>query len=191
VTVVERPVVRVLRGLAPAVALVLLAGCSVGVQDRPVVLGRPSTASAVLDGTVQTSTSVQTFFVRGDRLVPLVRLAPLGPGLQPCLSGLVLPLTAKESASGLRSALPTGVARMTATVDGSVADVDVPAGLDRLTVSDQILAVAQIVYTITANSYVTTVELVQHGRALPMPDQSGQLVSRPLSRADYSTLAAA
>lgn len=181
----------VVRGLVPAAVLVLLTGCAVGAQDRPVVLGRPSTAHAVLDGSVQTSTPVETFFVRGDRLVPLVRLVPLGPGLLPCLSGLVLPLTAKESASGLRSALPTGVVRLTAAVDGSVAAVDVPAGLDRLNVSDQILAVAQIVYTVTANSYLTKVELVQHGRALPMPDQSGQLVSRPLSRADYSTLAPA
>ncbi|HET8615643.1 MAG TPA: GerMN domain-containing protein [Actinomycetales bacterium] len=167
----------------------LLTGCAVGVQAHPVVVGHPATVRGLPDGPAPPSTSVQTFFVRGGRLVPVVRQVAVGPGLAPCLSALVLPLSAKESSDGLRSALPTGVTLLQGAIEGSVAAVTVPPGFDRLTVSDQILAAAQVVYTVTANSYLTRVEMVQKGRLLSMPDESGQLVSRPLSRHDYASLA--
>lgn len=170
--------------------VLLTTGCSVvGAQAHPVALGPPHTRQAMQDGPVPTSTSVETFFVHGGRLVPVVRRVAVGPGLEPCLAALVLPLTAKESSTGLRSALPTGVTRLQGTVQGTVASVSVPAGFDRLTVSDQILAAAQVVFTVTANSYLTRVEMVQDGRLLPMPDQSGQLVDHPLARSDYASVA--
>jgi hypothetical protein len=45
---------------------------------------------------------------------------------------------------------------------------------------------AQLVVTVTANSLATSVQLVQGTRALPMPDPSGQLVARPVTRNDYA-----
>jgi hypothetical protein len=179
---------RPVRALALGTVL-LAAACSVGPQAHPVVLGRPASTRAVVEQPLPTSTSVEVFFVRDGRLVPLVRRVAVGPGLTSCLAGLALPLSAKESSSGLRSALPTGVTSLQAQVNGSVATVTVPPGFDRLTVSDQILAVAQLVFTVTANTYLTRVAMAQHGHLLAMPDQSGQLVSHPLGRDDYASLA--
>ena len=174
--------------LALGAVLLLAAGCSVGPQAHPVVLGPPSSRHAVAEQPPATSTPVEVFFVLDGRLVPQVRHVAVGPGLTSCLAGLVLPLSAKESSAGLRSALPTGVTALPAHVNGAVAIIDVPAGFDRLTVSDQILAVAQLVFTVTANTYLTRVAMAQHGHLLAMPDQSGQLVSHPLGRADYASL---
>ena len=38
-------------------------------------------------------------------------------------------------------------------------------------------------------TYLTRVAMAQHGHLLAMPDQSGQLVSHPLGRDDYASLA--
>jgi hypothetical protein len=45
---------------------------------------------------------------------------------------------------------------------------------------------AQLVFTVTANSLAQSVQLVQGTRSLPMPDPSGQLVTRPVTRVDYA-----
>jgi 7-cyano-7-deazaguanine synthase in queuosine biosynthesis len=42
------------------------------------------------------------------------------------------------------------------------------------------------VFTVTANSLAQSVQLVQGTRSLPMPDPSGQLVTRPVTRVDYA-----
>jgi hypothetical protein len=70
-------------------------------------------------------------------------------------------------------------------VDG-VARIELPTGFERISVHEQSLAMAQLVFTVTANSLATSVQLVQGSRALPMPSPSGQLISRPVTRQDYA-----
>lgn len=180
------------RGAAAVVLAAVVtvpAGCATGVQSTPVVLGPPPALQGHGDGgDVELSTTVQAFFVRGGHLAPLMRLVPSEPGLSSCLAGLTMPLSAAESAKGIRSALPTGTSSLSARIQGTVAVVEVPDGFDRLAVSNQILAVAQIVYTVTADTYLSGVQMTHGGHLIDLPDESGRLVGRPVGRRDYSQL---
>lgn len=172
-------------------ALVLVGSCTLGPQDAPVAV--PGATPAATSGSV-TATAVpftmQAYLLRGDRLVRVERQVPEGSGIDPALAALALPLSREEVAQGLRTALPTPpsaplTGRLTAT---GVAEVTVPEGFDRSSVRDQEAALGQIVFTVTSDTIATGVQIVQDGKALPMPDATGQLLSRPLVREDYAAL---
>lgn len=137
---------------------------------------------------------MQAYLLRGDRLARVEREVPEGSGIGPPLAALSLPLSREEVALGLRTALPTPNdaaplgGRLTTT---GVAEVDLPPGFDRLSLREQEGALAQLVFTVTADTIATGVQLVGDGRAVPMPDGTGQLLSRPLTRADYGAFAPA
>ena len=90
------------------------------------------------------------------------------------------------TAAGIRSALPLASTRLRGEVADGVARIELPTGFERISVHEQSLAMAQLVFTVTANSLATSVQLVQGSRPLPMPDPSGQLVTRPVTRNDYA-----
>jgi hypothetical protein len=124
--------------------------------------------------------------VQDERLARVTRTVPPGAGLEPSFVGLATPLTTAQVQSGLHSALPvTGTPLRGRVVDG-VAHVDLPSGFERLSVHEQGLAMGQLVFTLTANSLATSVELVRGGRPLPVPGPGGQLISRPVTRVDYA-----
>lgn len=91
------------------------------------------------------------------------------------------------NSAGLRSALPIASSPLRGVVDADgVARIMLPSGFERISVHEQSLAMAQLVFTVTANSLAQSVQLVQGTRSLPMPDPSGQLVTRPVTRVDYA-----
>ena len=69
------------------------------------------------------------------------------------------------------------------------ATVDLPSDFTNLGGQDQILAVAQLVYTATAFPGVDHATLHVNGQLTRVPTANGSLSSGPLGRADYSTLA--
>ncbi|MDN5794687.1 MAG: GerMN domain-containing protein [Intrasporangium sp.] len=134
--------------------------------------------------------SVQVYLLQGSYLFRVTRTVLPGPGLQPTLSALSAPLSPDEQAQGLRTALPTSIQPMRGLMArGDIAQVEVPAGFDRLPVQEQINALGQIVFTITADTLATGVQLVEDGRPVAVPDASGQLQNRPVTREDYGVLA--
>ncbi|TQM58121.1 GerMN domain-containing protein [Humibacillus xanthopallidus] len=181
-------------------ALVGVSACGLGAQDAPVpVQGAnvrstgPGLGSGSLTPTAVPFT-MQAYLLRGDRLVRVEREVAEGSGIGPPLAALSLPLTRDEVAQGLRTALPTTAdavpltGRLTPT---GVAEVDVPPGFDRLSLREQEAALAQLVFTLTADTIATGVQVASDGRALSMPDATGQLLSRPLERTDFTALAPA
>ena len=115
---------------------------------------------------------------------------PEGSGIDPALAALAMPVSRDEVAQGLRTALPATTVSLVGRLTGDgVAQIDVPQGFDRLSVRDQQAALAQIVFTVTADTVASGVQIVQGGRVMPMPDATGQLLSRPLGRADFAALA--
>lgn len=166
--------------------LALLAGCSVGPQDVPVPVHAPRASAPSPTTQAGVPLTVQLYVVRGDNLYRLTRTVPPGAGLEPALVALAEPLSTAEVARGLRSALPTSGTPLVGTLRDSVARVSVPKGFDRISVREQQLAMAQLVFTITADTLASSVVLVQGSRELPVPDDSGQLVARPVTRLDYA-----
>lgn len=187
-------------GLAALALLGGVAACGLAPQDAPApVPGSTVSASGTSEGPgshspVAVPFTMQAYLLRGDRLARVEREVPEGSGIGPPLAALSLPLSRDEVAQGLRTALPTSTegapltGRLTPT---SVAQVDVPAGFDRLSPREQEAALAQLVFTLTADTIATGVQLVRDGRPLPVPDATGRLVTRPVGRTDYSALAPA
>lgn len=169
----------------------LLSSCSLGVQSSPDLVDVPrSTASAAATASVSgVPLTIQVYLLKGDRLARVARSASPGIGLDPVLRALGAPIHPDEVSKGLRTALPESASVLSGVVTGSTARITVSPGLDRLSVREQQAAVAQIVYTVTADSLATSVQLVSGGRPVTVPDGNGQLVDRPATRADYASLA--
>jgi spore germination protein GerM len=134
---------------------------------------------------------VTVFLVRGNSLVKVRRQTAVSSGFGPVVSALLKPLTVDDSDHGLRTALPVATSRLKVKVSTKVATVWLPAGFDHLAVADQILAIGQIVFTLTANSDVTAVGFTNGSRSINVPDDHGRLVAGPVTRGDYAGIAPA
>lgn len=181
-------------GVVVATCLVVLglgSACTLGPQDAPVAVpGRGAVTASAAGPPTAVPLTMQAYLLRGELLSRVERQVPEGSGIGPALAALAMPLSRDEVAQGLRTALPPATVSLVGRLNGTqVALVDVPQGFDRLSARDQVAALAQIVFTVTADTVATGVQLVQGGRVMPMPDASGQLRSRPLSRADFAALA--
>lgn len=174
--------------MVPALVAALLSGCSVGAQGSPVVVRAPRASAPAPTPSTRAGVplTVQVYAVQADHMYRLTRTVPPGAGLEPALTALAMPLTTAEVARGLRSALPTTGTPLKGTVRDGVARVSVPKGFDHISVRDQELAMAQLVFTVTADTLASSVVLVQGSRELPVPDSTGRLVARPVTRLDYS-----
>ena len=169
------------------VAVLAASGCSIGTQASPVPVVVP-TASVTTTGPSRQGVplTIQVYLVQGNHLARLTRTVPPGAGLEPSFVGLATPITPAMAATGIRSALPLASSPLRGTIVDGVARIELPTGFERISVHEQALAMAQLVFTVTANSLATSVQLVQGSRPLPMPDPSGQLVARPVTRVDYA-----
>lgn len=164
----------------------VLGGCSIGAQDAPVVVSAPTASAASPTTRAGVPLTVQAYVVRADHVYRLSRTVPPGAGLEPALMALAVPLSTAEVARGLHTALPATRTPLTGELRDGVARIDVPKGFDRISVREQELAMAQLVFTITADTLASSVVLVQGDRELPVPDDSGRLVTRPVTRLDYA-----
>ena len=178
-------------GIAAA-TVALLSGCSVGGQATPVPLagGRLPTAVRV-PGPIGTGPGRigPVFFLQGDHLAAQLAWLPSRDPVDQALADLVAGPAPTGASAELRSALPGSVDRLGSTLTDGVAVVDLPTTLDRLGAHNEILAVAQIVFTITAEPGITGVRLTSDGAPMEIPTGSGRLVTRAVTRQDYPGLA--
>ncbi|SDP01466.1 Sporulation and spore germination [Pedococcus dokdonensis] len=179
---------RATAALAGPVVAVLLSACSIGTQSSPVPAAAPTATSSTTGPSRQgVPLTIQVYLVQGDRLARVTRTVPPGAGLEPSFVGLAVPVTPTMAANGIRNALPIASTPLRGVVDeDGVARIELPSGFERISVHEQSLAMAQLVFTVTANSLAQSVQLVQGTRELPVPGPSGQLVNRPVTRVDYA-----
>ncbi|WP_138760221.1 GerMN domain-containing protein [Modestobacter altitudinis] len=170
-----------------AVLAVLLCGCGVGTQDRPEALGFSETPSASRADDVPSGTAdVQVYFVRGTRLEPVVRSAT-AEDLPTSLEALVAGPGRAEVLAGLRTAIaPETEPTLTSLPDGTV-QVDLPRELTGLTGGNQLLAFAQLVWTLTDVPPVRAIRFTSVGAPVEVPTDSG-LTGEPVDRADYASV---
>ncbi len=129
------------------------------------------------------------YLARGGRLVPTSRHLP--PPLTPLrvLRALGRGPTNPEIAAGIRTALPVGGTPRRVRVARGTATVDLPTSFTSLSRGDQVLALAQIVYTVTDQPGIGQVQFTLNRATTDIPRANRSLTNAPVSREDYRALA--
>lgn len=168
-----------------------LVSCSVRPQDHPDVIAIGPLTAADQHTDVETAPSSRqatVYFVRDGRLVAVDRHLPDGDPVARSLAALVAG-PGPQDVAGLQSALPSSTAAWDVAVAGGVATIAVPVDFDRLGARNEVVAVGQLVFTVTAHPGVRGVLFTSNGSPIEVPTDSGRLVARPVTRADYPTIA--
>ncbi|MDH4363032.1 MAG: GerMN domain-containing protein [Acidimicrobiia bacterium] len=144
----------------------------------------PDTVEAAAPG----GAAAVVFLLRDDSLVEVPRTVSDPTNLNGLLTELAAPLTPAETDEGLRRALSDigligGVSRT-----ANVATVDLDPSFDELVPHEQVLALGQIVYTLTERDEVDRVRFTRDGEPITIPIASGSLVDGSVTRYDYRSL---
>jgi spore germination protein GerM len=188
-----------MRRLVLAVLVAAIAGgCGVPTDKAPQALPRadvpfdllaPAATSATSTSLVAVTTEVPVYLVGPDRLVVVRRLVESPSSLFRALESLLAGPIADESAAGVRSAISNQTRLLSVRVQSGVATIDLSGDFAAIGGRDQILAVAQLVYTATAAPGVLGVRLSLDGKPVEVPRGDGTLTQEPLNPGDYSGLA--
>jgi spore germination protein GerM len=172
-------------------AAALVAGCGLPNDDGPEVIDPSSVPGNLLaTGGVPSPTPgrgqvVSVFFARGDRLVSRPRRVTSVNVSADTVRALLIGPTPAETTAGLVTAVPADTRLISLDLSGSVAKVDLGAAFGATGGSQQVLAVAQIVYTLTSSPSISRVSFAIDGRSVEVPDGSGSLSTAPRGRDDY------
>jgi spore germination protein GerM len=180
------------------VVLTLLAGCGIPVEDRarPLTGAQIPSSAPTEGGTPQpppgetVGPSAELYFVRDSRLAPVRRPVPVPQSLENAISALLRGPTAAERNEGMRTAVTRQV-RVAGTIAAGVPLIDVTDAFIGIEGEEQILALAQLVFTLTGISGVEGVSFALAGRAVEVPTGDGTLKRGPLRRHDYAAVAPA
>lgn len=182
---------------ATLLAALFLAGCGLPVDSGPRVITNDRVPPGLLDRdptVIPTtapppSSAITVYLLVGERLAGVRRERPAPPGPGTALQALLQGPTQEEGASGLRSAIGADAGVTLTGIDAGRATVELGRLLSTTTASDQVLAIAQIVYTLTALPTVEGVAFTIDRMAVEVPRGDRTLTAGPLSRADFPSLA--
>lgn len=177
------------RAVLAVAAATALAGCGVGPQPAPEEVGvplptaPPSGAAGDAGGD-----RVTVWFVRGSRLEAAER--PAGrPGVDAALDALATGPTRAEVVEGLRTALsPQSLTPDRPLAPAAVVTVGVSREFTEVAGGNQLLATAQVVFTVTEFPGVESVRIVTGGSPVEVPTDEG-LTAEPVGRDDYASVA--
>jgi hypothetical protein len=182
-------------GAALVLLGVLLAGCGVGLDTAPNVVSTKDVPFGLLKPAPPTTTTPDvrqfaTIYLAGpSRLVAASRGVPAPPTLRGILDALGEGPTSAQAARGLESPISTAAPLTLVREVGGTVTVGVAATFTKLAEPDQAVAVAQLVYTLTAFPTVSAVDVRIGDKAAKVPTAKGTLSHGPLVRTDYVTLA--
>lgn len=171
-----------------------LSACAVGADSTPrdieqgtVVVREPSDVAQPAVGAGRIYLTVPG--VSGDptRLRSVAR--DVGDDPDAVTAALLAGPNTDEFADQLRSAIPVGLQVLgLQRRSGGVIEVNVTGELRQLSGDTQVLALAQIVYTLSELSGVRSVRVTVDGASVQWPDGSGELTTGPLTVYDFPGL---
>ncbi len=191
---------RLVAGLV--LAALAVAGCGIRTEDSA-TLARPAdvpfdllaevpetTTSSVPSASGSSVTTKATIFlVQGERLAPVERDVPSPPTGEVVLEALERGPTRSEASLGLRSALVGRDVMRSIGISGGIASVDLGPDFTDIVGRDQIMALAQIVSTVTGLAGVGRVSFTLEGVPVGVPRGDGAVTTESVSRDDYALLA--
>lgn len=171
-------------------ALLLLAGCGVEPQDRPQVLTIPvPEVSAAGERTEAYGPALTVYFVQGVTLAPADRGTAIADA-RSALELLARGPTRVEVIGGLRTALAPQPLLADEGVPGGITSVSVTREFTGITGGNQLLAVAQVVWTLTDLPGTTQVRFLVEGVPVEVPTDGG-LSDQPVGRDHFRSVAPA
>jgi hypothetical protein len=186
---------RVGRLAAGLLICLLGAGCGLPAEDEPRQADLPrhplTGRTATTAGTEPPGDVAEVLcLVRDGRLVQAVRRVSAPPDLQRHVEALMAGPTEAERAGGLTTALATTALRVSLPGGSTEAHVEIAENAEGNARSDETIAYAQIVCTLTSRSDVNSVVFTRDGDALRVPRGDGSLSREPLRVGDYAGLLA-
>jgi spore germination protein GerM len=184
--------------VAAAVAGLAVAGCGIPPDDHATLAAPGSVPFDLLahapSATPTTLPLAPTeratiFFVQGERLAPVQRELPAPVSVESVLEALAAGPTATEVQLGLRTALLTPGLMKSGGVSGGVATIDLGQPFTEIAGRDQIVALAQIVSTVTGLPGVGRAKFTLEGNPVGILRGDGTVTTDSVSRDDYATLA--
>lgn len=190
------------RRKAAALAMVaaLLVGCGVRSEDRA-VLAKPGdvpydlltpaapVTTSTAPGPTGPTTRVTLYFIQGGRMSPAERRVSSPVALDGLVQTLAFGPTEAEATVGLRTALLAADVVRSVVLAGGIATVDLSATFTEAVGGDQLLALTQIVFTLTERPGVGRVGFTLEGSPVGVPRGDGAVTLDSVSRDDYSALA--
>lgn len=183
---------RLVQSVGVALAM-LTASCGFPAEDSPTAIedDTATSSSTVGTGSVVATEEITVWFVRGDLLVSRARDAASPITAQAAIDALGAGCTPGETSSGLRSAIPTPAMLVTAELTRGIATVDLAPEFSDVAPGDQVLALGQVVYTLTDLPGVGRVRFQISGDAVSVPLPDGTSTDDSVSRDDFSSLTTA
>ncbi len=187
---------RTRRLTAAAALAVLLSGCGVGAESQPVQIDPHAVPAGLLAPASTPRTTIEVvpiqvsvYFAGTSSLVAVARSVSRSSPVTGALTALAAGPTGSEAGRGLTSPISTATPFRIVAVRKGTVSVDVPASFETLGGQDQIVAAAQLVYTLTGLPGVSGVYLLVGGQSALAPTSGGGLAPGPLTRADYTSYA--
>jgi hypothetical protein len=188
---------------ASALAGVMAAACGISANSGPNVIPKKQVPFHLLAPEVPTTTTttrppstfsvpVDVYFVSPNRqkLVSSARSVAPPETLTEVLDALLAGPTTIETDKNVGTAINSDVRLIDAKLSDGVATVDFNGAFSQISGTQQVLAVAQVVFTVTGQLGADTgVQFEIAGNAVPVPIASGVQASGPVHLLQYVTLA--
>jgi hypothetical protein len=168
--------------------------CGIDAQDSPETIDRDDVPFGFYDAST-TSTSHDApgddlvpflvYFIGPDGLAFAIREATESPTVGERLDALFEGPTSAEVGVGLHTAIPPTARRLTARVRSGTAQVALHDTFASLRGTEQVEALAQIVYTVTEIDTIRRVRFLLEGQPVEVPRADGTVSDDPVTRADY------
>jgi spore germination protein GerM len=176
----------------PLVLTLLTGACGVRAQERPtrlddndVRVAAPSTTTTRPAGVL--TQPVGLCLIADDHLVVSFTDVPTPVSASDALEALI-ETSRTALPDGTRSAINAADLFTPRATQHGVAHVDLDAKFLEILPADQILAIAQIVCTLTGLPGIGQVRFTQEGRPTDVPRSDSSLTDKPVSRDDYLAL---
>lgn len=163
-----------------------LSGCGVTPQAEPVPFEAAAPTRTQAAEAPEGPRAVTVYFIREDRLQPAARAAS-DTSARGALELLGAGPAPEEVRTGVRTAIAPASIR-SATEEPDIVVIDVNRDFVETSGTDQLLAVAQVVWTVTERNETRRVRLTNDGTPVEVPTDDG-LSADTVDRDDYDSVA--
>ena len=171
------------------VAVVVLASCGIPVDDAPETFSLEEVGPAIENLPAAGELAAAPLYLVGDDgLARVTRDLPVPVDAEAVLRSLLSGVTEPEDRSGLSSSIPVGTDLLGFDIANAIVTVNLSADFASVGGQQEILAVAQIVLTVTQFGDADGVVFELDGVTTDVPTADGALATIAVSPADYEAL---